>query len=127
MLAAMENRFMNCLRNGSCQPFRRTLAPGRSAWVGDNRSRRGREQYPQAAPETGPQPPSGRDRNALWAATGVRRKCYDRKVQVARNRRREAGRMKWGETWDALGGGQKLGLSVVGAILIVVLIVILLG
>lgn len=35
--------------------------------------------------------------------------------------------MKWGETWDALGGGQKLGLSVVGAILIVVLIVILLG
>ena len=39
----------------------------------------------------------------------------------------DTGRMKWGETWDALGGGQKLGLSVVGAILIVVLIVVLVG
>ena len=65
--------------------------------------------------------------NNIRALTGGYQKCYDRDVQVARNRRREAGRMKWGETWDALGGGQKLGLSVVGAIVIVLLIVILVG
>ncbi len=35
--------------------------------------------------------------------------------------------MKWGETWDALGGGQKLGLSVVGAIAVVLLVILLLG
>ncbi len=35
--------------------------------------------------------------------------------------------MKFGETWDALGGGQKLGLSVVGAIAVVLVIFILLG
>jgi hypothetical protein len=35
--------------------------------------------------------------------------------------------MKWGETWDALGGGQKLGLSIVGAILVLLVIVVVIG
>jgi hypothetical protein len=35
--------------------------------------------------------------------------------------------MKWGETWDALGGGQKLGISIVVAILILLLVMALVG
>jgi hypothetical protein len=79
------------------------------------------------ASETGGSGPFATCAERALVATDGCQKCYHPPVQVARNRRREAGRMKWGETWDALGGGQKLGLSVVGAILIVVLIVILLG
>lgn len=35
--------------------------------------------------------------------------------------------MKWGETWDALGGGQKLGVSIVIAILILLLVMVVLN
>jgi len=35
--------------------------------------------------------------------------------------------MKLGETWDRLGGWEKLGLSMVGAVLILVLLVSVLG
>ena len=70
---------------------------------------------------------SGRDRSALCSRPVVTKNAMICTFRSPGTVKGEAGRMKWGETWDALGGGQKLGLSVVGAILIVVLIVVLVG